>query len=121
MSITVNNLAESIVFYTEVLGFVIYKEFERKDMDARAAFLELDNFYIELWEFQNAKEVRHRLDDIKVKDIRHIAFKVENLESTTSKLKQKGLKFSEPKLGASGHMYSFSADPNGVALEFYEA
>ena len=46
--------------------------------------------------------------------------KVDNLKETISKLKERGLEFSEPKLGASGHNYSFTNDPNGVALEFYE-
>ena len=66
------------------------------------------------------KENLDDLNDIKVRGLRHIAFEVDNLDKTIEDLKLKGLKFSDIKLGASGHYYSFTNDPNGVALEFYE-
>ena len=120
IAITVNNLEESKRFYTQVLGFEVIKEFAREDMGAQAAFVQLNDFQIELWQFQDMKENLNPLDDIKIRGLRHIAFEVDNLENTISKLTDKGLRFSEPKLGASGHRYSFTTDPNGVALEFYE-
>jgi len=120
IAITVNNLEESVNFYTQVLGFEIAKKFSRKDMGAYATFVKLDDFQIELWQFQNMKKNFNSLNDIKVRGIRHIAFEVDNLKETISKLADKGLEFSEPKLGASEHNYSFTTDPNGVALEFYE-
>ncbi len=119
-ALTVNNLDESIRFYTGVLGFEIVKRFERKDMDGKAAFIQLGNFELELWEFRNMKENSDAHDDINIKGIRHIAFEVNDLKKAIDKLKKKGMKFSAPQMGASGHMYSFSADPNGIALEFYE-
>lgn len=120
VAITVNNLEESVNFYTQVLGFEIAKKFERKDMGAYATFVKLSDFQIELWQFRDMKENSNPLNDIKVRGLRHIAFEVNDLKETISKLANKGLKFSEPKLGASGHNYSFAIDPNGVALEFYE-
>ena len=120
VAITVNNLTESVNFYTQVLGFEIAKKFSREDMEADATFVKLNDFQIELWQFQDMKENSNPLNDIKVRGIRHIAFEVDNLKETISKLKERGLEFSEPKLGASGHNYSFTNDPNGVALEFYE-
>ena len=66
------------------------------------------------------KENLDDLNDIKVRGLRHIAFEVGNLNITIENLKSKGLKFSNIKLGASGHYYSFTNDPNGIALEFYE-
>ena len=120
IAITINNLEESVNFYTNILGFELVKKFERKDVGAKAVFIKLENFQIELWQFEDIKENSNPLNDIKVRGIRHIAFEVDNLKETISKLKNKGLEFSEPKLGASGHYYSFTEDPNGVALEFYE-
>jgi len=120
VAITVNNLEESVNFYTQVLGFKIAKKFERKDMGGYATFVKLDDFQIELWQFQDMKENSNPLNDIKVRGLRHIAFEVDNLKETIFKLANKGLEFSEPKFGASGHNYSFTTDPNGVALEFYE-
>lgn len=44
VAITVNNLNESVNFYTEILGFEVVKKFERKDLGAKATFIKLDNF-----------------------------------------------------------------------------
>ena len=120
IAITVNNLEESIKFYTQILGFEIVKKFARKDMGAKAVFIKLGDFQIEMWEFQDIKENVDSLNDIKVRGIRHIAFEVSYLKETIFDLELKGIKFSNVKMGASGHNYSFTSDPNGIALEFYE-
>ena len=87
-------------------------------MNASATFVELNDFQIELWQFQDMKENADPLNDIKVRWIRHIAFEVSHLEETIARLTEKGLVFAEPRRGASGHRYAFTTDPNGVALEF---
>jgi len=120
IAITVSSLEESIKFYTQILNFEIVKKFEREDMGAKAVFIKSGDFQIEMWEFQDMKENLDDLNDIKVRGLRHIAFEVGNLNITIENLKSKGLKFSNIKLGASGHYYSFTNDPNGIALEFYE-
>jgi glyoxylase I family protein len=120
IAITVKSIKESVDFYVNIFGFVVVKKFERRDMKAKAVFIELDGFYIEIWQFDDVKEANNILNDIKVLGIRHIAFEVNNLENVIVELRQKGLKFSKPMIGASGHNYSFTTDPNGIALEFYE-
>lgn len=120
IAITVNNLEESVDFYTSFFGFEVVKKFAREDMGAHATFIRLGDFQIELWHFQDMKDNLNPLDDIKVRGIRHIALAVKNLEETLLELKENGLKFSEPRLGASGHYYAFTSDPNGVALEIYQ-
>ena len=122
IAITVSNLEESIKFYTQILGFKVGKQFskERKGVLASATYVKLGDFQIELWQFPDMKENQDALSDIKIKGIKHIAFEVDNLNKTISKLEGKGLKLTKPQLGASGHNYSFTTDPDGVALEFYE-
>ena len=120
VAITVNDIEESVNFYTQILGFKIAEKFAREDMRAYATLVKLNDFQIELWQFQDMKENSNPLNDIKIRGIRHIAFEVDNLKEIISKLSEKGLEFSDPKLGASGHYYSFATDPSGVALEFYE-
>ena len=120
IAITVNNLKQSIDFYTSILGFSIVKQFERKDLNGKAAFIELNDCKLELWEFKDMKENKDSLVDLKIRGIRHIAFEVDNLSKTIIQLKAKGIECSKPKLGASGHNYSFITDPNGIALELYE-
>ena len=120
VAITVNNLEESLKFYRDFFDFQIVKLFERKDMGAKSVFVKLDEFSLELWEFLDMKENSDDLKDIKVKGIRHIAFEVENIDKTVSEFRSKKLDISDPEMGASGHRYSFTNDPNGVALELYE-
>ena len=119
VSITVNNLEESTKFYREMLGFEVEMSFERKDLGAKATFIKLKEFQMELWQFEEMKKNVDPLDDIKIRGIRHIAFGVQDLDETVKKLKNKGLVFKGPKQGASGR-YAFTTDPNGIALEFYE-
>jgi catechol 2,3-dioxygenase-like lactoylglutathione lyase family enzyme len=95
-------------------------KFNKEDMGAKATFLKLGGFYLELWQFKDMKKNLDDFGDIKIREIRHLAFEVNDLGEVIERLTEKGLKFSEPQLGASGHNYSFAVDPNGVALEFYE-
>lgn len=120
IAITVNNLEESQKFYQDFFNFKVGEFFEREDMSAKFVHLELNGFIVELWEFAGIKENADDLKDIKIKGIRHIAFGVENLDKIFSDFRQRGLEMTEPKLGASGHYYSFISDPNGVALEIYQ-
>jgi glyoxylase I family protein len=120
IAITVNNLEESRQFYQDFFKFNTHKIFERKDLGAKAIFLELSGFYLELWQFKDLKDNSDDLRDIKVRGIRHIAFEVENLDKIISDVQQKGVEATKAKLSASGHYYSFISDPNGVALELYQ-
>ena len=120
ISITVNNLNESIRFYQDFFGFQILKFFERKDMNGKAVFLKLGDFLIELWEFEDILLNKDDLDNIKIRGMRHIAFEVRNLDKIVSDFKQRKLPVTNPKIGASGNKYSFTNDPNGIALELYQ-
>ena len=84
ISITVNNLNESIRFYQDFFGFQILKFFERKDMNGKAVFLKLGDFLIELWEFEDILLNKDDLDNIKIRGMRHIAFEVRNLDKIVS-------------------------------------
>ncbi len=120
IALTVHSLEESITFYQKFFGFIKVQEFGRKDMGARAVFLELDGQRLELWQFDVMKENTDDFGDIYIRGIRHIAFGVENIEERIAFLRAHGLNPTQPKLGSSGHRYSFIADPNGISLELYE-
>lgn len=120
VSITVNDLEESRNFYDKFFGFSVYKEFERKDLRAKAVFLKLKDFYMELWQFADICQNVDDLKDIKIKGIRHIAFEVSDLDEIIENFKKNDIEVLESKLGASGHYYSFTYDPNGIALELYQ-
>lgn len=120
IALTVNNLEESVLFYQKFFCFIKIQEFGREDMGARAVFLELDGQRLELWQFDAMKENVDDLNDIYIRGIRHVAFAVKDIEKTLSFLREQGLNPSPPKLGSSGHVYSFIADPSGISLELYQ-
>jgi glyoxylase I family protein len=119
VALTVDNLEESIDFYTDVFGCSVAQQFEREDLNAKAAFLELDGLFLELWQFEDSAE-QEDIGAIKKKGIRHVAFAVGDLDKQTAELKEKGIEYREPTMGASGHRYTFINDPSGIALELYE-
>lgn len=119
VAITVDNLDESIEFYTEILDFEVKERFNEEE-ESPAAMLELEGCCIELFDFSDGRENSDSLDDLKVRGIRHIAFEVDDLSQKISELEEEGLEFTEPKLTKTGKYYfSFTEDPNGVSLEFY--
>ncbi len=120
LAITVDNLDKSKAFYAEMFGFTVVQEFARKDMDARAAFMKLGECAIELWEFKGMQENKDNLSVLGIRGIRHFALEVENLDAAVAKLHARGLKFSAPALGGSGHRYAFTSDPSGIPIELYE-
>lgn len=120
VALTVNDLNESKSFYENIFGFKEVKNFERKDLQAKAVFMELDGFKLELWSFSTEIVNIDNLSDLKVRGLRHVAFEVQDLDTRVIELRQKGVVLSDPQLGASGHRYCFLSDPNGIALELFE-
>ena len=119
IALTVDDLRESIGFYTEIFGFSVSQQFERKDMGAQAAFLKLEDAFLELWQFQDSQE-QEDIGKLNKKGIRHIAFAVDDLDKQVGMLEERGIGYQEPKMGASGHRYTFISDPSGIPLELYE-
>ncbi len=119
-ALSVNNLVESIRFYAEFFGGKVVKEFERSDLNGKAAWVDFGNMTLELWQFADGQKAPAGIDEFKTQGLRHIAFAVENLEKTISLLTGKGIALSAPKLGASGGRYSFTKDPDGIPIELYE-
>lgn len=121
IAITVNDLEESIKFYTEHFGFTVVKEFKRPDLGGEAALIEQENMQLELWQFEDVKTVSPEiLSDLKCQGIRHIAFDVRSVDAVRGKLIGKGVRVSKVEKGASGSNYCFLNDPSGVVLELYE-
>lgn len=119
IAICVASLEKSKDFYSQLLAFRPVKKFERKDLGARAVMLKGNNIILELWVFRQKKKQKD-IEMLNTLGIRHIAFAIKGLEKTVEKYKQAGLKFSPIKLGASGHRYTFTKDPDNIPIEFYE-
>ncbi len=127
IGIMVNDIQKSVDFYTSVLGFSIATKIEMAEAGLSAVFIEKNGSKIELMEFRG-KKVPKRSEAAKLKlggnsipinD--HITFSVENIESTVSELKEKGVVFDlEPMQLEDGIKLAYFKDPNGVPIELIE-
>jgi glyoxylase I family protein len=121
IALTVNNLRESIKFYTDMFGFKATESYLKNESGAKFVYMVGESgVRIELWEFPDMKENKDDLEDLKVRGLRHICFEVEDIEKTVAELKEKGFEFPEPEMGSSGRRYTLSKDPNGIAIELLE-
>ena len=141
VSLTVNNLEESIIFYEDILGMKLIKQkimeckstevlFGISSCNVHVAHLrtcdDCGSPDIELLEFREKDTLK---DDIRINrvSISGISFKVENIQITYEDLKAKGVEFiSEPQYFESveegfGKIKSvYFRDPNGIILELHE-
>jgi glyoxylase I family protein len=117
IAITVKNLQESIDFYKNAFGFQQGAQYEKGN--AKFAYLHLEDFQLELWEFTPVTEATN-LEALDVIGLRHLAFAVANIDEAVANAKKHNIIFSEPKMGSSGKRYALGVDCNGIALELLE-
>jgi len=119
--IRVKNMDESIRFYTEVLGMKIAEKREKMEptrgevvtlkSPTSSQLLEL-NFYEE--------ESPFYAPYMNGEDLDHLAFDVENLESTVSDLKRRGIEIVVEPYQIGGWREAFIRDPNGIWIELLQ-
>ncbi len=127
IGIMTNDLQQSVEFYTDVLGFSVSRKIEMAEAGLSAVFVEKDGSTIELMKYQG-KNVPNRSkgaelkiggSSIPIND--HISFSVDDIESTVTEFKEKGVKFDlEPMLLEGGMKIASFKDPNGVLIELIE-
>lgn len=120
VAISVNKLEESINYYSTHFGFVLDGMFEKPQIFLRFAFLKRDNFKIELFEFKDKIKGKDDITNLRIRGLRHLAFKVKDIGQSVEKLKNSGLLFGPIENGTSCKYYVFTTDPNGVSIELYE-
>jgi len=127
IGIMTNDLQQSVEFYTDVLGFSVSSKIEMAEAGFSAVFIEKDGIKIELMKYQG-KNVQNRSEgaelkiggsSIPIND--HISFSVDDIESTVTEFKEKGVKFDlEPMQLEGGMKLASFKDPNGVLIELIE-
>lgn len=120
IAIICTNYQHSKHFYTEVLGLQIIREVYRKERDSHKLDLALNGDYlIELFSFP---EPPPRPSRPEAAGLRHLAFAVENINSTVKVLLQQGIVAEPVRIDEfTGKAFTFIADPDGLPIEFYEA
>ena len=103
-------------FYVDKLGFKVKREVERKDRDDFIITLEAPNgILIELFIEKNPPR---RVTRPEAAGLRHLAFRVQDIEKSVEKLNKKGIKTEEIRIDPqNGKRMTFFMDPDGLPLE----
>ena len=106
-------------FYVDKLGFKVKREVERKDRDDFIITLEGPNgIEIELFIEKNPPR---RVTRPEAAGLRHLAFRVQDIEESVEKLKKKGIETEEIRIDPqNGKRMTFFMDPDGLPLELHE-
>ncbi|HYN44423.1 MAG TPA: VOC family protein [Candidatus Limnocylindrales bacterium] len=126
IGIMTNDLQKSVEFYTDVLGFSLSNKIEMADVGFSAIFIEKNGSRIELMGYRGAIPKRSEGMEIKlgggsipIND--HITFSVDDIRTTVTELKEKGVEFGLEPIQVEGGMKLASfKDPNGVLIELVE-
>ncbi|OOF89213.1 hypothetical protein BKG94_01055 [Rodentibacter ratti] len=119
VAIIVSDYTRSKLFYTEILGAKVIAETYRAERDSYKLDLEFpDGSKIELFSFPNPPK---RLDYPEACGLRHLAFKVRDIESCVSYLAGRGVSCEFIRVDECTKMkYTFFKDPDGLPIEFYQ-
>ena len=106
-------------FYVDKLGFKVKREVERKDRDDFIITLEAPNgILIELFIEKNPPR---RVTRPEAAGLRHLAFRVQDIEESVEKLNKKGIETDEIRIDPqNGKRMTFFMDPDGLPLELHE-
>ena len=106
VSINVRDAAESVTFYTEVLGLT--QRDDRPDFGFGGAWLDLGAQQVHLLEIAVPDDVGQ-----------HFAIHVADIDLSVAGLRDKGIEVSDPKPVASSRQ-CFLRDPSGNLIELHE-
>lgn len=115
--IRVDDLDESVDFYTNKIGLELLRRFELPGADATLAFVKDPKSGMEIELTYNHDGRSYELGDA----FGHLAFFVESVDDTFAAWKSRGIDFSlEPKTMKNGTRIAFAVDPTGYKIELIE-
>lgn len=105
-------------FYVDLLGFQVIRENYRKDRDDYKIDLKCGDQELELFIMKDAPE---RFTTPEARGLRHLAFRVEDVEETVKQLNLKGIETEPVRMDDYTHeKMTFFKDPDGLPLEIHE-
>ena len=107
VSINVRDAAESIEFYTDVLGLTMRSD--RPDFRFGGAWLDIGGQQVHLIEATVPSDRGQ-----------HVAIRVDDIDAAVAELRGRGVEVSDPKAVASNRQ-CFLHDPSGNLLELHES
>lgn len=118
IAIIVSNYEVSKHFYVNILGFEILRENYREDRNSYKLDLKIGNSEIELFSMPNPPDRPTRPEAC---GLRHLAFKVTNIEEIIEELNSHGIETEPIRIDDyTGEKFTFFRDPDGLPLELHE-
>ena len=119
IAIIVSDYPRSKDFYVNKLGFSVIRENYRPDKGDWKLDLRInDDTELEIFGVANPPA---RVTRPEAAGLRHLAFRVENIEKTAAELEALGSPVEPIRMDAySGRKFTFFADPDGLPLELHE-
>ena len=118
IAIICSNYEKSMDFYVKKLGFSVIRAVERPQQNDMLIMLQQGQTVLELFIRSDAPT---RPTDPEALGLRHLAFRVENIEPVVAWLNEKGIE-TEPIRNdtINGGRFTFFNDPDGLPLELHE-
>jgi len=118
VAIIVSDYEKSRDFYVNKLGFDIIRENYRPARDDWKLDLRCGDCELEIFGVKNPPK---RVTRPEAAGLRHLAFRVENVEKTVSELAAVGIECEPIRIDEfTGTRLTFFADPDGLPLELHE-
>ena len=105
-------------FYMDKLGFQMFREVYRPEMNDYLRMLQQGDTVLEIFIKPDAPQ---RVNNPEAMGLRHLAFRVADIEPAVAWLHSMGIE-TEPirEDKVNGGRYTFFMDPDGLPLEFHE-
>ncbi len=119
IAIICSDYERSKAFYTQILGFEVQQEVYREARQSYKLDLSLNGDYlIELFSFPDPPA---RVSRPEALGLRHVAFKVEDVDAAKKYLEEKGVACELIRIDEfTGKKFTFFEDPDHLPMEFYE-
>ena len=118
IAVICSDYAKAKAFYIDKLGFTLEKEFYRPASNDYLRMLQQGETVLELFIRPDAPE---RVTNPEAKGLRHLAFRVEDIEPAVAWLNSMGIETEPVREDAvNGGRFTFFKDPDGLPLELHE-
>ena len=118
VAIIVSDYEKAKEFYVEKLGFPILRENFREDRGDWKLDLRFGDSELEIFAIPNAPA---RLSAPEAQGLRHLAFRVDDVERAVKELEERDIKCESVRLDPySQRRFTFFHDPDGLPLELHE-
>ena len=117
IAITVVDMERSVKFYRDVMGFSVMGRVQPREGFTIVCVDTGNDAFLELFHFASGSKPLGDFDNTDV-GLKHLAFKVDDIDSVAAQLKQQNVEFTvEPTKARAGIRVAFFKDPDGNILE----